>query len=102
MALLIRVFVCIMVTGLCLYRYIDKQNELTELRLEIPQVAKELQQIREENQRLQYQIDYFESPIHLMELADKPSFSHLKHPYLKEVITLPKSSNDGERSKHEG
>ena len=90
MAILIRVFICIFATGFFLYRYIDKQNYLTEVRLEIPYVAKEVEQIKEENRELQYQVDSFESPIQLMELAEKPSFSHLKHPYLKDIIILPK------------
>jgi hypothetical protein len=56
--------------------YIDKQNQLTELRLMIPTLAKEAK----------------ESPIHLMELARKPEFSHLRWPYLNEVITLQQGS----------
>ena len=74
--------------------YIDKQNGLTELRLTIPALAKDVQKIREENIQLQYEIDNFESPIHLMELAGKPSFGHLKHPYLKDILMLPKGDRD--------
>jgi hypothetical protein len=72
-----------------LYTYIDKHNELVELRLLIPQVSKDLKAIQEENMRLKYEIDRFESPIHLMELARKPEFSHLKYPQVSEVILLP-------------
>jgi hypothetical protein len=88
MLLLIRIFFCIFGVGLFLYSYIDKQNELTELRLQIPRLAKEVKSIQEENHRLQYEIDYFESPIHLMELSRKPEFGHLKYPYVPNIIFL--------------
>jgi hypothetical protein len=95
MAFLLRMFTCILVAGLFLYLYIDKQNELTELRLQVPIAAKDLQRIREENNRLQYDIDSFESPIHLMELAEKPAYSHLKHPYQRDILILPSGKLEG-------
>ena len=72
----------------CFYSYIDKQNAVTRRRLEIPVLAKEIKDLKEENTRLQYEIDLFESPEHLMELARHSEFSHLKHPMLKEIITM--------------
>lgn len=98
----IKIFVCIAAAAATLYAYIEKQNELTELRLEIPAVAKELRQINDENTRLKYELDQFESPIHLMELARKPEFSHLKYPLLKDVIIInnqdEKTVSDAEKS----
>ena len=41
--------ICIFLVGLTLYKYIDKMNELTELRLSIPVLAKEVQEINEKN-----------------------------------------------------
>lgn len=72
-----------------LFGYIEKQNELTELRLAIPSLAKEVKSLQEENIRLTYEIEHFESPIHLMELMRKPEFSHLKYPFLPDEIFLP-------------
>lgn len=86
--LAIQIFCCILIASSTLYLYIDRQNGLTELRLEIPAVAKELKRIQEKNIHLQYEIDQFESPIHLMELARKPELGHLKYPSLDEIITL--------------
>lgn len=86
---LLRFFLCIAAGGVLLYSYIDKQNAVTELRLEIPVLAKEIKDLKEANTRLQYEIDLFESPAHLMELARHSEFSHLKHPLLKEILTLP-------------
>jgi hypothetical protein len=86
----IRIFLCIIIASLTLYAYIDKQNELTELRLAIPALSKELKSIQEENNRLRYEIERLESPIVLMEIMNKPEFTHLKYPYTNEIIFLPK------------
>ncbi len=88
----IRVLVCIFFTGLILYKYIDKLNELTELRLSIPALAKEVKEIHEKNLELQYEIEHFESPIHLMELARKPEFGYLKYPTINNILILPEHS----------
>lgn len=86
--LLIRLLVCIASGGALLYSYIDKQNEVTYRRLKVPVLAKQIKDLKEENTQLQYEIDLFESPQHLMELARHCEFSHLKHPMLKEIVTL--------------
>ena len=64
-----------------------KQNDLTELGLR-SRYYREVKILNEENQRLKYEIEQFESPIHLMELARKPEFSHLKYPTLNEIVIL--------------
>ena len=89
----IRIFICIVAVGLTLYAYIEKQNELTELRLAIPALSKEVKVIQEENIRLKYEIERFESPARLMELMRQPEFSHLKFPYVKDEVYLPKGSS---------
>lgn len=92
MELFIRLFICISFAGLALYKYIDKLNELTELRLSIPILAREVKEINEKNLELKYAIDTFESPLHLMELARKPEFGHLKYPSLNEIVQLPETT----------
>ncbi len=89
-ATVVRLFICIAVAGFMLFAYIDKQNELIELRLVIPVLAKEVKEIHEQNTRLLYQIEQFESPILLMEVMRKPEYSHLRYPYLNEEIILRK------------
>lgn len=84
-----RIFICLLVAGWTLYCYIDKNNDLVELRMTIPVVEGELKAMQEENMRLQYEIDRFESPLHLMELARQPEFSHLKYPSTDDIIILP-------------
>lgn len=85
---LLRILICIGVFGFFLYSYIDKQNAITQRRLQIPVIAKEIKDLKEANTRLHYEIDLFESPEHLMELARQSEYSHLKQPMLKEVITM--------------
>lgn len=91
----LRLIACIAAIGACLFIYIDTLNNVTELRLAIPDVAKEVKDIQEENQRLRYEIDNFESPLHLMELARKPEFSHLKHPTKNDIVILPDTPGTG-------
>jgi hypothetical protein len=89
---LLQLFFCIIVVGLFLYIYIDKQNDVTELRLAIPNLEKEVKRYHEENTRLQYEINLIENPIHLMELVRQPEFSYLKYPHLDQVIILPEGT----------
>lgn len=88
MGLFIRLLICISCAGLFLYKSIDKLNELTELQLLVPVLAREVKEIHEQNLELQYAIDSFESPLHLMELARKPEFGHLKYPSIDEILIL--------------
>jgi hypothetical protein len=88
-SLLLRFGFCFGLIGFCLYSYLDMQNELTELKIKMPEVDQEFRLVREENRRLSYEIDQFQSPSHLIELVRRPEFSHLKHPLLKEILTVP-------------
>lgn len=88
---LLRLGICLSVFGLCLYSYLNVQNQLTHLKIRLPEVEKEIKLMREENRRFSYEIDQFENPAHLIELAHRPEFSHLKHPLLKEILTVPEA-----------
>lgn len=96
MGIFIRLLICIFVAGLTLYKYIDKLNELTELRLSIPILAKEVKDIQEKNMDLHYAIEHFESPLHLMEISRNPEFGHLKYPLLTDILFLPEVEPDDE------
>lgn len=87
-SLFIRIVICVVVLGFSFYSYLDKQNDLTGLRIAIPSRMKALKAIQEENMRLRYEIDQFENPGHLMQLARSGEFAHLKQPLATEVITL--------------
>lgn len=83
--------VCFAVFGFCLYSYLDEQNSLTKLKMQLPEKEKEIRMIQEEMNRLSYQVDQFENPTHLIELAHLPEYAHLKHPILKEILTVPEA-----------
>lgn len=87
--LLLGIALCLMFFGLCLYSYLDLQNAVTAKRIEIPQLSNSLKKIQEENVRLQFAIEAFESPDNLLKLAREKNFSHLKFPLVKEILTLP-------------
>lgn len=95
-----RVFACLVILGWSLYSYIHTHNQLIALRMRVPELAAELKRLDEEEQRLQFTMEQFEDPVHLMELARKPEFAHLKHPTLADIITVGKDK-DGETT-HEG
>lgn len=88
MAFLIRLFCCITILGLTLLGLVSRHNMLTEARMKLPLLAKELQRVEEENVRLKFQLEKFENPLHLMELARKPEYSHLKHPLMTDIIIV--------------
>lgn len=86
--ILLQFALCLVVFGSCLYLYLDTQNELTHLKIRLPEIEKEIKLAREENRRLAYEIDQFENPTRLIEFAHNPEFAHLKHPMLKEIMTV--------------
>lgn len=90
---MVKILLCVAAISLTLYGMVYQQNRITQMRLHIPTVAKQLKTLQEENTRLQYEIDRFESPIHLMELARKPEFSHLKYPRLDQVVIIPRQES---------
>lgn len=85
MKVLLHIFVSLFVLTLALYIYIEHLNQVMEERLKIPIVKKELRELREKNTLLQYEIDRFETPSHLMRLSKKSEFSHLKYPTRNEI-----------------
>jgi hypothetical protein len=87
--MLIRIGVCVTVLGVLLFFYLERQNELTQLKIQLPQLEKKIATLREESCRLRYEVDQFENPMHLIELAHRPEFGHLKYPLLKEILTVP-------------
>lgn len=84
----VQVLVCAFSCGGVLYAYVRQQNDVTKVRIELPRLTREVRQLEEQNSRLRYEIERFENPKHLMELAKRPEFSHLKHPLIDEIFVL--------------
>ncbi len=95
----LQVLVCAFSCGGVLYAYVQKQNDLIKVRIELPKLAREVRLLEELNSRLRYEIERFENPRHLMSLAKRPEFSHLKHPLMGEIFVL--QSSEGESAVQE-
>ena len=92
-AIILQVVSCLIAVSACWLSYLEKQNELTQLRLYAPKLAKEVREIKEENAHLHYQLQELQSPQKLLELAADPKFAHLKHPLGKNILVLEGSQN---------
>ena len=79
---------CVCSCGGALYAYVRQQNDAMKIRIELPRLAREVRLLQEGNDRLRYEIETFENPKHLMELARRPEFGHLKYPIVHEVMTM--------------
>ena len=86
--LLFRLLICIFVLGGLLYLYVDKQNDLTELKMQVPKLVRQLRELEEENAQLTFEIERLENPERLMELIRQPEYSHLKQPFVNEVVVI--------------
>lgn len=85
---IIRILICVFVLSFFLYSYLDKQNGVTTLRIKIPELIASINLIKEENTRLAYEIEQFENPNHLMQLARHSEFRHLRHPFVSDILVL--------------
>ncbi|ANH79152.1 hypothetical protein [Candidatus Chlamydia sanziniae] len=88
----LRLSCCLCCFGSLLYSYIDKQNMLTKLRLEIPCLTVTLRELEEENVTLRFLIDKIERPDHLMEIAALPEYQYLEYPMEKSICILSHES----------
>jgi len=89
--MLIRIGLCVVVFGFALFSYLDKQNELAQKKVEIPELEKKLLAIQEESRRMRLEIEGLENPSRLIELVHRPEFGYLKHPLLREILTVPEA-----------
>ena len=87
--LIFRLLVCLVVSSFCFYKILQKQNLINYYSLHIPKVTKELKVLEEENLKLKFCIDQFESPDHLMQLVKSAPYAHLRFPVVKDVVHLP-------------
>lgn len=87
----LQVAVCMIIFVFGIYSYLNVHNEVTHLKMQLPAVEKEIALIQEGNRRLSYEMEQFENPSHLIELAHSPEYAHLKHPLIKEVLTVPEA-----------
>lgn len=94
----IKILICLFSIGGCLYAYLEEQNELTKLRMEIPRLGQDVKEITEENMRLRFEIESFENPKHLMELVLQNEYSHLKHPVASDIVMVPQGKTNEKKA----
>lgn len=87
--LLVQLSICFVCAATTLYTYLTEQNRFTQIKMRLPKVAKEIVSLRQEISELHYQIVCFESPDHLLQLAQAPKYAHLKFPLLQDLQKLP-------------
>ena|SRR3989338_1810058 len=75
--------------GCSLFSYLHTQNEVSKLKMELPMIAKEIESLYSENQKLKFEVECFENPLHLIELARQPQFSHMRFPMENEILSIP-------------
>ncbi|SPN73555.1 hypothetical protein C10C_0386 [Chlamydia serpentis] len=84
----LRLLCCLCFCGSLFYCYINKQNTLTKLRLEIPSLSIRLRQLEQRNVSLHFLIDRIERPDHLMEIATLPEYQYLEYPSEENIYIL--------------
>lgn len=89
MGFLVRLLICIVFCGILLFQTVHHYNKLTALRLEIPKLMYQLQELEGENIALQFEIACFENPHALLELSKDPRFAHLRYPIRGEIRVIP-------------
>lgn len=73
------------------YSYLTQQNDLTEMRMEIPELMRDMESLRQEIAVLEYQVEAFQNPRNLLQIAMQNQYRHLKLPRLQEVAFLDTS-----------
>lgn len=90
---------CLLAVVLVFYLYLEDQNQVTFLSVEIPAREGTLRRIQEENKRLEYQVDLSHSPFNLIKMHNQPEFRHLFFPTKDEVKIVSRENRNSESKK---
>ena len=72
----------------CFFLYLNIQNRLAALQLQLPAKQAELRLLNERNTYLYFALEAWESPAHLLQLLKESPYSSLKHPLAGEVLEV--------------
>ena len=81
-------FLCIFFSAFLLCIYIDRQNELIQLKIELPLLAEQVKALEEENQILELKLNELHNPKNLLQYLRLPQLSHLKHPLPEDIVVI--------------
>lgn len=87
-AIFTRLGICICLFGAFLVRHVQRQNDLTRLRLEIPQIAMQARALEERALQLQEEVGKLQTPKILLEQLDRSEFAHLRAPLPQQIWML--------------
>jgi hypothetical protein len=77
---MIRFLICFVYTAAILFAFIGKIHELNVLRLQVPDMEKQVRRIQKENDHIAFQLQKFSHPAHLMEYLQQKEYAHLTFP----------------------
>ena len=83
-----KVLWCVFFFSILTYFYLDSQNQLIQRKFKLEPLISNVQKLKEQNRHLYYEIQSFESPSNLMELAKNDSYRHLTYPKANLVAKL--------------
>lgn len=91
---LFKLSICILLLGFFLIAHIERQNELTRLRLQIPQINAKTKVLRESALQMKSRVQKKETPRQLLALLKQPQFQHLHFPQTSRVWIIEKDCSN--------
>lgn len=95
-ALFARLGICICLFGAFLVRHVQRQNDLTRLRLEIPQIAMQARDLQERALQLREEVGKHLAPKALLDQLDRGLFDHLSVPLPQQIWIMEEEGESGE------
>lgn len=83
-----KVAICILGCAAISYEHIHELNKLTAMRIQIPQIVQEIAVVNEEIDRLDFEFQSIENPVHLLYLAKNAEYSDLKYPLEEDILVV--------------
>lgn len=84
-AIFARLGICICLFGAFLMRHVQRQNDLTRVRLEIPQIAMQARALEERSLQLKEEVGKLQTPKVLLDQLDRGEFAHLMAPLPQQI-----------------
>lgn len=88
----VRIILCIIFLGFWLFAAVEHQNRLTDLKMQIPILTKQVEILKEKQSALLYEVEQFEDPTNLLHLSQQPEYGHLKYPFQEQIFMIERKS----------
>ncbi len=77
--------------GLLCYAMVEKQNQVMQMRMDIPLLEKQIEQLEQKNAEILFALTKNRAPSLLMHLAKQEKFAYLVHPFSTDVLAFQES-----------